>query len=78
VAAGEVASVRLTVSNLRRLALEGCAFGHLLGATEADLDSTLGLTPASHTSPVALLGGEAEHVPKFSTFLMFEKAAGKM
>lgn len=66
VATGQVASLRVTIDGLRRLALEGCAFGHLLGEAEADLGSSVHLTPASKSSPVALLGGEAMNVPKFA------------
>jgi len=44
---GEVTSVSLTVSDMRRLALEGAAFGFLVRDAEAQVDSTYELTPSS-------------------------------
>jgi len=68
VASGEVASVRLTVSELRRLALEGCAFGLILGASEAEADSACELTPGLRECPVARMSGQVEKGLKFTAF----------
>jgi len=43
VADEKVASVRMSVSSLRRLALEGCAFGFLLSAVEGEIGSAVEL-----------------------------------
>jgi hypothetical protein len=55
---GTVTSVRLTVGDLRRLALEGTAFGFQLGTSEAEVDSLYELQPDVGSSGMSqLLGG---------------------
>jgi hypothetical protein len=55
---GSVTSVRLTVGDLRRLALEGTAFGFQLGTFEAEVDSIYGLEPTDGSGGMQqLLGG---------------------
>lgn len=62
---GEVESVRVTVDDLRRLVLEGVAFGFLLGKAEADVDSVCELTPGESPCGLLLFGGAHtnEHHP---------------
>jgi len=55
---GTVTSVRLTVGDLRRLALEGTAFGFQLGTSEAEVDSLYELQPDDGRGGMPqLLGG---------------------
>lgn len=67
---GAVASARVTVGDLRRLALEGCAFGRLLGDAEAQVDSSCELTPGTGRGPVVSAGVVDEGL-KFSAFRIF-------
>lgn len=53
---GDVASVKLTVADLRRLCLEGVGFGFLLGAAETKVDGIVELTPNQQKCPMAWLG----------------------
>jgi hypothetical protein len=55
---GEVQSVTLTVSDLRRLALEGAAFGFLLGDAESHAASIVDLAPGSTRFPLLAFGSE--------------------
>jgi hypothetical protein len=59
---GEVQSVTLTVGDLRRLALEGAAFGFLLGDAEARAASVLDLSPGASNYPLLTFstGGQEE------------------
>jgi len=45
---GDVASVRISVGDLRRLVLEGIAFGRLLADAEAQVDAVHKLSPTAH------------------------------
>jgi len=60
VLAGKVASVRISVGDLRRLTLEGTAFGRLLADAEAEVDALHGLTPRGYGHLLAPCGAEAE------------------
>lgn len=51
---GEVESTTITVAGLRRVALEGVAYGFLLGNAETEVDSSFELTPASAAQGIDL------------------------
>eukprot|EP00931_Biecheleriopsis_adriatica_P108602 TRINITY_DN82938_c0_g1_i1.p1 TRINITY_DN82938_c0_g1~~TRINITY_DN82938_c0_g1_i1.p1 ORF type:complete len:435 (-),score=91.60 TRINITY_DN82938_c0_g1_i1:86-1369(-) len=53
---GEVESARVSVADLRRVALEGVAFGFLLGKAEAKADSAHSLTYTDGDSQLMILG----------------------
>jgi len=53
---GSVESIRISIGDLRRLALEGTAFGLLLGSSEAEIDTVYQLTPSKGNCLLAFLG----------------------
>lgn len=71
IAERRVASIQLSVSDLRRVALEGCAFGTLLSAAEAETDSAYDLSAAPDHFASTFVSGDLDAGLTFSAFKMF-------